>query len=61
MIEPVPSVRDIRENLSSSWDEILAKALAKNPADRYTKATYLARDVQELVSGRWFFRKIIDD
>jgi serine/threonine protein kinase len=61
VIEPVPSVRDYKENLPASWDEILSKALAKDPADRYQRATDLARDVQELVSGRWFFRKLIDD
>ena len=41
--------------------EIIGKALAKNPADRYQTATEMAQEVSEMASGRWYFRKLIAD
>jgi hypothetical protein len=35
--------------------------MAKQPADRYPQAGDLARDVQEVASGRWYFRKLAFD
>lgn len=55
---PVPDVRQVRENLPAVWQEVVAKAMAKSPDDRYATAGDFARDVAEVVSGRWFLRKL---
>lgn len=59
--DPVPNILDIRPDLPSTWEEIISKALAKAPADRYATAGDLARDVREVASGRWYLRKLVDD
>jgi serine/threonine protein kinase len=61
LTEPVPKILDARPDLQSAWDEIVGKALAKKPADRYASAGDLARDVREVVSGRWYLRKLVID
>ncbi|MCC7118073.1 MAG: serine/threonine protein kinase [Anaerolineales bacterium] len=55
---PVPDVRKVKENLPSVWQEVVGKAMAKDPQERYATAGELARDVQEVVSGKWFLRKL---
>lgn len=47
--KPVPSVRNIRPELSEGIDEVVMKALARNPANRYQTATMLAADLQAAV------------
>ena len=37
------------------------KAMAKQSDDRYARAGDLARDVHEVASGRWYFRKLTFD
>jgi serine/threonine protein kinase len=59
--DPVPNILDIRPDLSPTWEEIISKALAKTPADRYSTAGDLARDVREVASGRWYLRKLVDE
>ncbi|NWF63287.1 MAG: serine/threonine protein kinase [Chloroflexi bacterium] len=56
--QPVPDVRTIKENIPSVWQEVVSKAMAKDPADRYEKASDFARDVNEVVSGKWYLRKL---
>ena len=56
--DPVPRVLDVKPNLQSVWDQVVGKAMAKNPRDRYTTASELALDVREVVSGRWYLRKL---
>lgn len=58
--DPVPSIRRLVPTLPSAWQEILNKALAKNPADRYQTAIHLAADVRELGSGRWYLRQLME-
>lgn len=55
---PVPDVRAIKENIPAVWQEVVAKAMAKDPKDRYATAGDLARDVNEVVSGKWYLRKL---
>lgn len=56
--EPVPDVRTVRENIPAMWQEVVAKAMAKDPKDRYAKASDFARDVNDMVSGKWYLRKL---
>ncbi len=56
--QPVPTIADIQPNLPHAWQEIINKAMAKSPSDRYASAGELAQDVQGLVTGRWFWRNL---
>lgn len=55
---PVPDIRTIKGNLPAVWQEVVTKAMAKDPKDRYATAGELARDVNEIVTGKWFLRKL---
>jgi serine/threonine-protein kinase len=55
---PVPDIRKVRDNLPAVWQEVVSRALAKDPNDRYPTAGEFARDVAVIVSGKWFLRKI---
>jgi serine/threonine-protein kinase len=55
---PVPDIRLVKSNLPAVWQEVVGKAMAKKPADRYATAGDFARDVNEVVSGKWFLRKL---
>jgi serine/threonine-protein kinase len=55
---PIPDIRTIKGNIPAVWQEVVAKAMAKDPQDRYATAGDLARDVNEVVSGKWFLRKL---
>ncbi|MFZ1398602.1 MAG: serine/threonine-protein kinase [Candidatus Promineifilaceae bacterium] len=46
---PVPSVQEAIPTLKPPWDDILYKALAKKPEDRYQKVNELVQAVKELV------------
>ena len=47
--EPIPSASDINPQLPPPCDEILRKALAKNPADRFNTAGELASTLENIV------------
>ena len=55
---PIPDIRLIRANIPAVWQEVISKAMAKYPVDRYATAGDFARDVNEVVSGKWFLRKL---
>ena len=59
--QDIPDVREFRPDLNESWAEIIQKALAKEPDDRYASAGELAQEVSEVASGRWYLRKIMED
>jgi len=44
---PPPAASARRNDLSAAVDQVLAKALAKNPADRYPTCTQFAQDLSE--------------
>ena len=55
---PIPDLREVKKNIPTVWQEVVGKAMAKNPDDRYPTASDFARDIQEVVSGRWYLRKL---
>jgi serine/threonine protein kinase len=59
--QPVPSILAVKPDLLPTWEDIIAKAMAKVPAERYATAGDLARDVREAASGRWYLRKLVDN
>jgi serine/threonine protein kinase len=59
--QPVPNILAVKPDLLPTWEEIIGKAMAKNPAERYATAGDLARDVREAASGRWYLRKLVDN
>lgn len=60
LTEPVPSVQLTLPQSRLPWDDILNKALAKDPIDRYQKAGNLGDDVNSLLSGKWYLNKLLD-
>lgn len=55
---PVPDIRKVKENIPAVWQEVIAKAMAKDPNDRYATAGEFANDVSQVVSGKWYLRKL---
>lgn len=55
---PIPEIRQIKSSIPAVWQEVVAKALAKDRNDRYASAGDFARDVNEVVSGKWYLRKL---
>lgn len=55
---PVPDVRLIKDHIPSVWQEVVSRAMAKDPDDRYATAGDFARDVNEIVSGKWYLRNL---
>jgi serine/threonine-protein kinase len=55
---PIPDIHSVKNNLPAVWQEVVGKAMAKDPNDRYATAGDFARDVAELVSGKWYLRKL---
>lgn len=55
---PIPDIRSVKTNIPAVWQEVVAKAMAKDPNDRYVTAGDFARDVNEVVSGKWYLRKL---
>ena len=60
LTEPVPDILKLKPNLPAAGQEVINRALAKNPAERYQTAQELAQDVSELTSGRWLLRQLIE-
>ena len=50
--QQIPSVREIDDRLPASLDGVLAKAMAKDPRERYQSAGELADDALAAVEGR---------
>src|SRR5205823_1713598 len=48
--EPVPSIRNIRPDISPSIEFVVKKALAKNPMDRYQNAIEMAEDLNAAIT-----------
>jgi len=56
--KPIPDIRSVKSKVPAVWQEVVAKAMAKDPNDRYPTAGDFARDVAEVVSGKWYLRKL---
>jgi serine/threonine protein kinase len=55
---PIPDIRLVKHNIPAVWQEVVGKAMAKDPNDRYPTAGEFAREVAEVVSGKWYLRKL---
>ncbi len=55
---PIPDLRALKQNLPAAWQEVVVKAMAKNPAERYQTAGEFAREVAQIAAGKWFLRKL---
>jgi serine/threonine-protein kinase len=55
---PVPDICSVKSKVPAVWQEVVAKAMAKDPKDRYPTAGDFAREVAEVVSGKWYLRKL---
>lgn len=55
---PVPDIRKVKANIPAVWQEVVAKAMAKDRNDRYATASEFANDVGQVVTGKWFLRKL---
>jgi serine/threonine-protein kinase len=55
---PIPDIRSITQNVPAVWQEVVSKALAKDPNDRYATAGDFARDVNDVINGKWYLRKL---
>jgi len=55
---PIPDIRSVKNKIPAVWQEVVGKAMAKDPNDRYATASDFARDVAEVVSGKWYLRKL---
>ncbi len=55
---PIPDIRSVKNKVPAVWQEVVSKAMAKDPNDRYPTAGDFARDVAEVVSGKWYLRRL---
>jgi len=58
--EPVPRVQEQMAQSRLPWNDLLNKALAKDPDGRYQTAGQLAADVNSLLSGKWYLNKLLN-
>ncbi|MCB0171357.1 MAG: serine/threonine protein kinase [Anaerolineae bacterium] len=60
LTEPVPQLRAVKADIPSTHQAIINRAMAIQPTDRYETAGQLARHVEEVASGRWYFEQITE-
>jgi len=51
VLEPVPDLLKVRDDLPAGVEAVIAKAMAKAPEDRYSNAAELAADLEAIVHG----------
>ena len=51
VLEPVPNIQKVRADLPAGVEAVVAKAMAKDPKDRYSTAGELAADLEAIVHG----------
>jgi len=52
MSEPLPSIREVRSDVSEEIEEVINTATEKNPDDRYASAGEMAQAFSEALAGR---------
>jgi len=57
--EPIPNIQQFAPDLPAFWQEIINKALAKEPGERYATAVAMAEDVVAGANGRWHLNKLL--
>jgi hypothetical protein len=51
VLEPVPDIQKVRADLPPGVEAVVAKAMAKDPKDRYSTAGELAADLEAIIHG----------
>ena len=51
ILEPVPHITDVKDDLPPAFDEVIEKAMAKDPDDRYQNAEEMAQAVELQSTG----------
>ncbi|HYT33531.1 MAG TPA: serine/threonine-protein kinase, partial [Ktedonobacteraceae bacterium] len=51
MRDPLPSIKDMRSDISPAIEAVVTKALAMNPADRYQSASAMADDLRTAIDS----------
>lgn len=60
VMDPIPDIMTLNPRLPRQTQTVIAKALAKDPTQRYQTAGQLAEQIELLASGRWFLAKLTD-
>jgi serine/threonine-protein kinase len=60
LTQPAPRLQAIKPDLPAAYQEVIDRALAKDPAQRYQTGQALAKDVQELAGGHWYLRQLME-
>lgn len=60
LTEPLPQLRAVQPDVPATYQAIINRAMAAQPAGRYETAGHMARHVEEVVSGRWYFEQITE-
>jgi serine/threonine-protein kinase len=60
LTQPIPRLVEIKPDLPAAYQQVIDRALAKDPAQRYQTGQALAKDIQELAAGRWYLRRLME-
>ena len=58
VMDPIPDILLLNPRLPRQTQTVIAKALAKDPTQRYQTAGQLAEQIELLASGRWFLAQL---
>lgn len=60
LTQPVPRLDTLKPDLPAAYQQVIDRALAKDPDQRYQTGQALAKDIQELAAGHWYLRQLME-